>query len=155
QALTDGLARPASNPYGDGSWVKCKDDGALPEDPKKADALIKDYGKPVKFKMLFTATPRGRAFSQVYQQLWKNVGAEMEIEQVDQAQFPPRGFQRKFDIIGWRIIDLPDPDIQMYANFHTGSPVNLANYSNPELDKLLEDARVTADEAKRTEYYCA
>ena len=30
QALTNGLARPASNPYGEGSWVKCKDDGALP-----------------------------------------------------------------------------------------------------------------------------
>jgi len=32
QAITNGLSRPASNPYGDGSWVKCKDDGALPED---------------------------------------------------------------------------------------------------------------------------
>ena len=35
QAITNGLARPASNPYGDGSWVKCKDDGALPEDSKR------------------------------------------------------------------------------------------------------------------------
>jgi 4-phytase/acid phosphatase/peptide/nickel transport system substrate-binding protein len=155
QALTNGLARPASNPYGDGSWVKCKDDGALPEDPKKAAALIKDYGKPVKFKMLLTATPRGRAFGQVYQQLWKAVGAEMEIEQVDQAQFPPRAFQRKFDVIGWRIVDFPDPDVQMYANFFSKSPINLANYTNPELDKALEDARLTPDEAKRTEYYCA
>ena len=32
QAVTNGLARAASNPYGDGSWVKCKDDGALPFD---------------------------------------------------------------------------------------------------------------------------
>ena len=30
QALSNGLARPATNPYGDVSWVKCKDDGALP-----------------------------------------------------------------------------------------------------------------------------
>jgi peptide/nickel transport system substrate-binding protein len=43
----------------------------------------------------------------------------------------------------------------MYANFHTGSPVALANYSNPELDKLLEHARTTADTAKRIEDYCA
>ena len=48
QALTNGLARPATNPYGDGSWVKCKDDGALPYDPAKAAALIKEYGKPVR-----------------------------------------------------------------------------------------------------------
>ena len=155
QALTSGIARPASNPYGDGSWVKCKDDGALPEDAKKAAELIKEYGKPVSFKMLFTATPRGRANGQVLQQFWKQIGANMEIEQVDQATFPPRAFQRKFDIIGWRIVDFPDPDVQMYANFHTGSPVALANYSDPELDKLLERARVTPDEAKRTEDYCA
>jgi 4-phytase/acid phosphatase/peptide/nickel transport system substrate-binding protein len=43
----------------------------------------------------------------------------------------------------------------MYANFKTGSAVALANYSNPELDALLDHARVTADPAKRTEDYCA
>ena len=42
----------------------------------------------------------------------------------------------------------------MYANFHTGSPSALANYSDPELDRLLERARATADPAKRTEDYC-
>jgi 4-phytase/acid phosphatase/peptide/nickel transport system substrate-binding protein len=155
QALTNGLARPASNPYGDGSWVKCKDDGALPEDPAKAKALLKDYGKPVSFKMLVTATPRGRAVGQVLQQLWKNVGANMEIEQVDQATIVPRAFTHKFQLTPWRIVDLSDPDPQMFANFHTGSPVNLAQYSNPEIDKLLEHARVTGDQAQRTEDYCA
>ena len=43
----------------------------------------------------------------------------------------------------------------MYANFHTGSPVALANYSDPELDRLLEHARTTADVDKRIEDYCA
>src|SRR3979411_768622 len=99
QALTNGLSRPASNPYGDGSWVKCKDDGALPYDVEKAKALIKDYGKPVDFKMIFTATPRGRANGQVLQQFWKNVGANMEIEQIDQASFPPRAFMRQLLLI--------------------------------------------------------
>jgi peptide/nickel transport system substrate-binding protein len=155
QAVTNGLAKPATNPYGDGSWVKCKDDGALPYDVEKAKALIKDYGKPVDFKMIFTATPRGRASGQVLQQFWKQIGANMEIEQIDQASFPPRAFMRQFQIIGWRIIDLADPDPQMYANFHTGSPVALANYSDPELDRLLEHARTTADVDKRTEDYCA
>jgi peptide/nickel transport system substrate-binding protein len=155
QALTNGLARPATNPYGDGSWVKCKDDGALPEDAEKAKALIKEYGKPVEFKMLVTATPRGRATGQVLQQFWKRVGANMEIEQVDQATIPPRAFMRQFQVTPWRIVDLADPDVQMYANFRTGSPVALANYSNPELDQLLDRARVTADQAKRAEDYCA
>jgi peptide/nickel transport system substrate-binding protein len=155
QVVTNGLAKPATNPYGEGSWVKCQDDGALPYDPEQARQLIKDYGKPVAFKMLVTATPRGRANGQVLQQFWKQVGADMEIEQVDQTSIVTRAFSRQFQLTPWRIIDLADPDVQMFANFHTGSPVALANYSNPELDKLLEHARVTADHAQRTEDYCA
>ena len=155
EALTNGLSRPATNPYGDGSWVKCQDDGALPYDPAKAKALLAEYGKPVTFKMLLTATPRGRAAGQVMQQLWKRVGAEMEIEQVDQTTIPPRAFSHQFQVTPWRIVDSPDPDLQMYANFHTGSPANLAQYSNPELDKLLEDARGTVDKKQRIADYCA
>jgi 4-phytase/acid phosphatase/peptide/nickel transport system substrate-binding protein len=155
QAITNGLGRAASNPYGDGSWVKCKDDGALPNDVEKAKALIKDYAKPVEFKTIVSATPRGRTVGQVLQQFWKQIGANMEIEQVDQATIVPRAFMRQFQLTPWRIVDLADPDPQMYANFHTGSPVALANYSNPELDKLLEHARTTADAGKRVEDYCA
>ena len=155
QAITGGLSRPATNPYGDGSWVKCRrQDGALPYDPAKARALLAEYGKPVDFKMIVTATPRGRMVGQVLQQFWKQVGADMEIEQVDQATIVPRAFQRQFQLTPWRIVDLADPDPQMYANFRTGSPVALANYSNPELDKLLERARVTADTRKRIDDYC-
>jgi peptide/nickel transport system substrate-binding protein len=155
QAITNGLARPATNPYGEGSWVKCKDDGALPTDVEKARALIKDYGKPVDFKMIVTASPRGRTIGQVLQQFWKQVGANMELEQVDQATIVPRAFMRQFQLTPWRIVDLADPDPQMYANFHTGSPVALANYSSPELDHLLEAARTAGDTQKRIEDYCA
>ena len=31
----------------------------------------------------------------------------------------------------------------MYSNFKSGSPAALANYSNPELDELLEHARAS------------
>ena len=79
----------------------------------------------------------------------------MEIEQVDQATISHAAFIRQFQLTPWRIIDLADPDVQMYANFRSGSPVALANYSNPELDDLLEHARTTADTNKRIEDYCA
>ena len=91
---------------------------------------------------------------EVLQQFWKEVGASMEIEQVDQATIVPRAFQRQFQVTPWRIIDLADPDPQMYANFRTGSPVALANYSNPELDRMLDRARVTADLRVRNADYC-
>jgi 4-phytase/acid phosphatase/peptide/nickel transport system substrate-binding protein len=62
---------------------------------------------------------------------------------------------RQFHITPWRIIDFSDPEPIMYSLFHTGGPAAHANYSNPELDALLESARSTADRAKRTEDYCS
>jgi 4-phytase/acid phosphatase/peptide/nickel transport system substrate-binding protein len=155
EVATTGLAKPASNPYGDASWIKCKDDGALPYDSNKARELIREYGKPVEFKMLVTATPRGRTFGQIFQQVWKDVGAKVELEQVDQTTIPTRAFARQFQLTPWRIPDFVDPDISLFADFHTGSPVNLANYSNPELDRLLEHARASIDQDARIQDYCA
>ena len=152
QALTNGLAQPASNPYGEGSWVKCKDDGALPTDPKKAAELIKEYGKPVQFKMLFTATPRGRANAQVIQQFWKQIGADMEIEQVDQATFPPRAFQRKFDIIGWRIVDFPEPDdadVRQLPQQEPGEPRQLLQPRARQAARATPASRRTRPSAPR------
>ena len=154
QAVSNGLLQPAQDPYGAGSWVRCQDVGALPYDPVKAKELLKDYGKPVSFKMVVTATPRGRMGGQILQQFWKQVGADMQLDQVDQTTIPTKAFKHDFELTPWRIVDAADPDAQMYANFHTGSPVNLAQYSNPELDKLLEHARATADQAARVKDYC-
>ena len=154
EAEWSGLWQPAKDPYGPGSFVQCKDAGALPYDPAKARALLKEYGKPVAFKMEVTATPRGREIGQIFQEFWRDVGANATIDQIDQTALVTKAFRRDFQLTPWRIIDLADPDPQMYANFHTGSPVNLASYSNPEVDKLLDEARSSADEEKRVADYC-
>jgi len=44
-----------------------------------------------------------------------------------------------FQLTPWRIADFSDPDPQMYADFHSGSAANLAQYSNPKLDKLTRE----------------
>ncbi len=155
ELLTGGLARPAGNPFGDGSWIKCQDDGALPTDTAKARELINEYGKPVGLKMLVSASPRGRAAGQVMQAFWKKIGVNVEIEQIDQAAIIPRAFRREFQITPWRVGDYPDPGPLLYAFFHTGSPVALANYEDEELEKLLERAGRTADPAQRATDYCA
>ncbi len=122
---------------------------------EKAKALIKEYGRPVEFKTMVTATPRGRMIGQVLQQFWKRVGANMEIEQVDQATIPPRTVMRLFQLMPWRIVDLADPDPQMYANFRSGARWRWPTSPIRELDRLLDHSRVTADPAARVEDYCA
>ena len=153
-SMWDGLWQPAKDPWGPGSFVQCKDSRPLPYDPAKAKALLKAYGKPVAFKMVVTATPRGRQVGQIFQEFWRAVGVNMTIDQIDQTTLVTKAFRRDFDLTPWRIIDLADPDPQAYANFHSGSPVNLSNYSNPEVDKLLDDARNSGDQEKRIADYC-
>jgi peptide/nickel transport system substrate-binding protein len=124
--LWQGLWKPAKDPWGPGSFVQCKDSGAFSFDPEKAKALLKEYGKPVDFKMVVTATPLGRQIGQTFQEMWRDVGATMTIDQVDQTALITKAFKRDFDLTPWRIVDSPDPDIQAFSNFHTGSPVNLS-----------------------------
>jgi peptide/nickel transport system substrate-binding protein/oligopeptide transport system substrate-binding protein len=49
--------------------------------------------------------------------------------------------------------DFPDPDNFLFSQFHSQSPDNFANYSNPAVDHLLERARSEGDYLKRIALY--
>ncbi len=49
--------------------------------------------------------------------------------------------------------DFPDPDNFLFSLFHSQSPDNYANYSNPTVDRLLEQARSEGDYLKRIGLY--
>ena len=53
--------------------------------------------------------------------------------------------------LGWS--GRPDPDQNIYDFAVTGGSNNYAKYSNPQVDKLLADARAEGDEAKRHALY--
>jgi ABC-type oligopeptide transport system substrate-binding subunit len=53
---------------------------------------------------------------------------------------------------GW-CADYPDPENFADALFHTGATQNASHYSNPQVDTLLENARVEKDVSKRIEMY--
>lgn len=54
-------------------------------------------------------------------------------------------------LLGWS--GRPDPDGNTYSWFHTGGGFNDMQYTNPQVDSLLEDARASSDQAKRTTDY--
>ncbi len=54
-------------------------------------------------------------------------------------------------VLGWS--GRPDPDGNMYSWFHTGGGNNDMLYSNPQVDKLLEQARVDTDQPTRIKDY--
>lgn len=154
RVLSQGLRPVYDEPYGPSSGIACKDIGALPYDPERAKKLLADYGKPVKLVHTVTATPRGREGAQVFQADMKKIGIEVTIKPVDQTQLVKETLARDFLVSGWRIIDYPDVDPQMFANFHSKSPINFSGYNNPEVDRLLMIGRTQLDETVRKAAYC-
>ncbi|MDQ6602627.1 MAG: peptide ABC transporter substrate-binding protein [Chloroflexota bacterium] len=55
-------------------------------------------------------------------------------------------------VVNW-VADYPDPENFLDVLFHTGSPRNYSNYSNPKVDALLDQANVEQDATKRTDLY--
>lgn len=55
-------------------------------------------------------------------------------------------------VVNW-VADYPDPQNFLDTLFHTGSPRNYSNYSNPKVDALLDQANVEQDAGKRADLY--
>ncbi len=89
--------------------------------------------------------------------LKENLGINVSIQQTDWPTFigqlndPSKNPYQVFDI-GW-IGDYADPQDFLDILFHTGSTQNWAAYSNPAVDKLLDQAGLEKDNAARFKLY--
>ena len=86
-----------------------------------------------------------------------NLGINVSIQQTDWATFigqlndPTSNPYQMFDI-GW-VADYADPQNFLDILFHTGSTQNWAAYSNPAVDKLLDQADLESDPQTRFKLY--
>ncbi|MBN8896711.1 MAG: ABC transporter substrate-binding protein, partial [Rhodospirillales bacterium] len=142
-------AVPSSSPFYDAN-VK------VPErNVEKAKALLKQAGVtlPVKLELLtFNDTDILQA-SEVIQSMAAEVGIDVNIQAMEFAsslQTSTRGDYQAY-MIGWS--GRADIDGNTYAFLHSGASSNASGYSNPAVDKLLDDARGTIDLAKRKALY--
>ena len=60
---------------------------------------------------------------------------------------------RDFDSFTGENGDWTDPDLAMYAALHTGGSTNAFQYSDPAIDKLLDQARAATSTATRKALY--
>lgn len=79
------------------------------------------------------------------------ITVNVQVEEFGQLLTETQAQNFEASLVGWsgRI----DPDGNMYSWFHTGGGNNDGRYSNPQVDKALEDARTTTDQAKRKALY--
>lgn len=132
---------------------------ALPKyDPVEAQKLIDAYvaekgGQPVTFTMLvFQQTldqDRAKFILTEFNKL-KNFKAEIQVN--DSPTNIGKVLAGDYQWSSWGFPTL-DPEPGLFNTARSGLPTNYSKYSNAEVDKLLDEARATADNAKRYDNY--
>jgi oligopeptide transport system substrate-binding protein len=110
--------------------------------------------KPLKFTFSFNTNENHQLIGEnVQAQLKKNLGISMELKNEEWKVYLKTLTAKDFDMyrLGW-ISDYPDPNDFMGLML-SYSENNRGKYSNPEFDKLVEQAASELDEAKRAELY--
>jgi len=131
----------------------------LPFDPVRARKLLASskYGSDlgtITFTTSGEGGPASALTSAILQEIHVNLGVEFRIRQLASEVYFYRLEEEKDDLFdfGW-IADYPDPQNFLDILFHSGSQHNDGEYTNPELDALLEQARVEPDHRKRMRLY--
>jgi 4-phytase/acid phosphatase/peptide/nickel transport system substrate-binding protein len=138
-----------------GNALECSDTGYPIHDPEKARALLADYGKPVEFEYIHTATTRGREAFIILQQMMKAVGVKVNPAPSDFPGIMKKLFTKNYDSTSWVIRGGYDMGPSTTVSLFSKSPWNVTGYTNPEVDQLLMKQRLSTDPAVRTRTWCA
>lgn len=160
--VMQGHALPAIGPYPPGLPGFNVALNGLPFDPSRARQLLAEskYGGPSGLPtIVFTDAGFGSYVSPdvaAMAQMWKQyLGVTITIEKIEPNFYYDQIFSGHHGQLlsgGW-CADYPDPENFADVLFHSGSEQNNGGYSNPQLDKLLEAARVEQDVTKRIQMY--
>ena len=124
------------------------------QDVEKAKALMKEAGQEAGFSVdVIAATgepPYAANEAQVLQSQLAAIGVKLNIKTMDLKVYVDTWLKGDFDVAVAQNGGRPDP-YPMYNRYFTkdGNLVKVSQYSDPELDKLLQEGRVETDVAKR------
>ena len=90
----------------------------------------------------------------ILEQWRQELGIEVDIQQTEWATFLQDVNDRKYQMfsLGW-IADYPDPENFLDLLFRSDSTNNHTSYNNPEVDRLLQEARTERDRDRRFQLY--
>ncbi len=164
RTLLGSHARPALSLLPPSHWAFSADGPRFDYDPARAAQLLDEAGHPraangVRLHLAMkTSNDEGtRLLAAVLQQQFASVGIALDIRSFEYATFYSDVTRGAFQIYSLRWIGGNEqPDIFSYA-FSTArfSPngANRGHYSNPRLDRLLDDAAQSQDPARRRADY--
>lgn len=165
-----GLGEPVSSPYKPGTRWTNHELKPYPYDVQKAIALLKEAGyadhdgdgildkdgKPLTFEMLTNQNKQREMSAVLIQRRLKEIGIDARIRVLEWASFIGRFIKTgEFDavVLGWSLSLDPDQYSIWHSSQQAPGQFNFIGYSNPQVDKLLEQGRLELDIEKRTKIY--
>lgn len=154
---TDGRAKIANTVVGPSTMGYNKDLQPYPYDPEKAKELLKEAGYEDGFSTsIWVYSDVRNRMAQVVQANLADVGVTADIELLEVSAYLERtaAGEHETTILAWEANG--DGDLAMYSQFHSsqfGAAGNRAFYYNPEVDRILDDARTTIDTDMRNKLY--
>lgn len=127
----------------------------LMQESKYADALASGDFPRITLTISGSFGAAIPTYLEVILEQWRQeLGIEVEIQQTEWATFLQDVNDKKYQMfsLGW-IADYPDPQNFLDVLLHSESQSNHTNYGNPEVDRLLEEARTERDRGRRFELY--
>ncbi len=161
--LWRGFAQPAASILPPQSWAYSADVASYNYDPERARQLLDSAGyraiAGVRFHLMMkTSTDENtRLMVAVLQQQLRQVQIQLDIRTFEFGTFFADVSRGAFQFYSLRWIGgNEDPDIFEYA-FHsskfTPNGANRSFYSNPQVDRLIDQARSELDQGKRKQFY--
>ena len=97
--------------------------------------------------------PEAVQIAQVLKEQLAPAGFTVEIEQVDFATFLSRWRGSQFDTFVSLNSGSIDPDVHLYRHIHSTGSTNVFKFKDAAIDQMLDQARGTADPARRQQIY--
>lgn len=111
---------------------------------------------PLSFRLATAANPQLVSVASLVKEMWEEVGFSVELQIFDVADLERNIIRpRDYDalLFGQVVGYYPDPYAFWHSSQRADPGLNIANYSNIHVDKLLEEARNTIDPATQEALY--
>jgi peptide/nickel transport system substrate-binding protein len=150
-----GIGKPGIGPIAPGNFAFDKTLTPYPYDLEKAKALIKQAGTPP--ADISFITNKGNVLREDFltytQSQLDKIGWKIKPEAIEFATLVDRILKGDFDAEGVNSVGTTVDPGDLYDQFTTGSSRNYAQYSNPQLDPLLKQAKQELDPEKQKPLY--
>jgi len=125
----------------------------------RARELLAEAGYPDGFSINFWSNAGNQTRADVgtmVQHQLRQVGIDVTTEIIEWGTYMERTAAAEHDMLILAWVGTPDPDFHLNMLFHSrnlGLAGNVSHIDNPEVDRLLDEARVELDVARRGELY--